>query len=56
MTKNGLGHAFGAFFTNPSGVDVMITIFCDFRLFRQKLQFFSKKQRHDRILQKVAVV
>jgi hypothetical protein len=33
----------GDFFTNASGVDVMITILCDFRQFSaNKLAFFSK--------------
>jgi hypothetical protein len=42
-TKKWLGDISGDFFTNSSGVDVMITIFGDFRQFSaQKLAFFSK--------------
>jgi hypothetical protein len=43
---NGLGYILGDFFAKSSGqpgVDVMITVFCDFRQFSaQKLAFFSK--------------
>jgi hypothetical protein len=40
---NGLGYTMSDFFSNLSGVDVMITIFCDFCQFSAKqLAFFSK--------------
>jgi hypothetical protein len=40
-----------------SGVDVMITIFCDFRQFSaKKLAFFSKINVMIKFLQKLAVV
>jgi hypothetical protein len=43
LTKNGVGYILSDFFTNPSGVDVMITIFCDFSQFSaKKLAFFLK--------------
>jgi hypothetical protein len=46
LKKNGFWPFLGDFFSNSSGhpgVDVMITIFCDFRqFFRRKLAFFSK--------------
>jgi hypothetical protein len=45
------GLHFGRFFSaNSSGTDVMITIFCDFRLFSaKKLAFFLKNQCYDQI-------
>jgi hypothetical protein len=37
-----------------TGVDVMITIFGDFRQFSAKKMSFFKKQRYDQILEKIA--
>jgi hypothetical protein len=43
LTKHGLGYNLVDFFTNLSGVDVMITIFCGFSQFlAKKFAFFSK--------------
>jgi hypothetical protein len=57
LTKNGLGHILGCFFKNSSGVDVMITIFCDFRQFlAKKLAFFPQTNVMIKFLQKIAVV
>jgi hypothetical protein len=45
LTKNAMGYILCDFFTNSGhpGVDVMITVFCDFRQFpAKKWRFFSK--------------
>jgi hypothetical protein len=57
LTKNGLGCTLlGDFFTISSGVDVMITIFCDFRQFSaKKLAFFSKTNVMIKILHNLAL-
>jgi hypothetical protein len=48
---------FWAIFTNTSGVDVMITIFCNFCQFSaKKLAFFSKTNAMIKFSQKLAVV
>jgi hypothetical protein len=44
-------------FVDGQGVDVMITIFCDFRQFSaKKLAFFSKTNVKINFLQKIVVV
>jgi hypothetical protein len=42
-------------FAKKTGVDVMITIFCDFCQFWRKNGVFLKKQCYDQIFAKVAV-
>jgi hypothetical protein len=41
--KNGMGNTLGYFFTSSSGVDVTITIFCDFANFLRKNWRFPQK-------------
>jgi hypothetical protein len=52
--KNKLGYILGDFFPNSSGVDVMITIFCDFRPFStKKIGVFLKNQWYDQFFFKI---
>jgi hypothetical protein len=54
--KNWVGLPFGRFFANLSGVDAMITFFCDFCQFSaKKLAFFSKTYVMIKILHNFAL-
>jgi hypothetical protein len=51
-----VGLHFGRFFQNASGVDVMITIFCDFcTIFGKKIGVFLKNQCYDHFFQNLAL-
>jgi hypothetical protein len=51
----GLGYIMGDFFKNSLVVDVIITIFCDFRQIWTKNVVFLKKQRYDQFFFNLAL-